>query len=269
MHRSAVRLGFVFVVGVALSLGCSSNSQYVPIPVEDARALRTHVSAFYVSTSELLEESSQSVERVGAIPDGIRPEDFEIQLVKNSLMSCLNDNIELVEVSTEPPRGVSAERGSDPYQPLTERDDLGNVAFCNPSEMISLESYIEHAPARVKEFVIHRVLLVDTLRVNLKHVLQERLNLLEEYSLDAHGDVVRLRDTSRQTYEAVVAGESDYTAEQRVQTEADYEVIQGELDEIDGLVDTIANELSDLRRFRRQLVEDIAVRLAAMGTPDS
>ena len=269
MGPSAMRLFFVLAVGVTLSFGCSSNSEYVPIPVEDARALRTHVSAFYASTTELLEGSSQSVERVGAIPDGIRPEDFEIQLVKNALMSCLNDNIELVVVTNEPPRGVLAERGSDPYQPLTERDDLGVVAFCNPSEMISLESYIEHAPRRVKEFVIDRVLLVDTLRVNLKHVLQERLNLLEEYGLDARGDVARLRDTSRQTYEAVVSGEGEVTAEQRVQTEADYEVIQGELDEIEGLVDTIANELTDLRRFRRQLVEDIAVRLAAMGTPDS
>ena len=257
------------IAATFLAFACGSNSQYVPIPVEDARALRTHVSAFYVGTTDLLEESSQSVERVGSIPDGIRPEDFELQLVKNALMSCLNDNIDLIEVTTEPPRGATANRGSDPYQPLTERDNLGYVTFCNPSEMISLESYIEHAPARVKEFVIERVLLVDTLRVNLKHVLQERLNLLEEYSLDARGDVSRLRDSSRHTYETVVGGEGEFTPEQRVQTEADYEVIQSELDDIETLVDSVSDELSDLRRFRRQLVEDIAVRLAAMGTPDS
>ncbi len=247
---------------------CSSNSQYVPIPVEEARALRTRVSAFYSGTTDLIESSSTAVERVGDLPDTIRPEDFELQLVKNALMSCLNDNIDLTEVSTEPPRGVQAERGSDPYQPLTQRSNLGNVAFCNPPEMISLESYVEHAPSRVKEFVIDRVLSVDTLRVNLKHVLQERLNVLEEVSLDAHSDVLRLREQSRQTYDTVLGGQGDFTPEQQVMTEADYEVIQGELDEVDVLVERVSDEITDLRRFRRQLVEDIAVRLAAMGTPE-
>lgn len=261
----------VVITGLAALVGlgaCSSSSQYVPIPVEEARALHTRVGAFYSGTTDLIEASAATVERVGDLPDTIRPEDFELQLVKNALMSCLNDNIDLTVVSIEPPRGVQAERGTDPYQPLTQRANLGNVAFCNPPEMISLESYVEHAPPRVKEFVIERVLSVDTLRVNLKHVLQERLNVLEEVSLDARSDVLRLRDQSRDTYDTVLGGQGDFTPEQQVTTEADYEVIQSELDEVDALVEIVTDEIAELRRFRRQLVEDIAVRLAAMGTPD-
>lgn len=267
-HRG--RLATIVVLSLCgVVVGCSSTSEYVPIPVEDARAIRTHVSAFYTGTVELIEDSSGKVEQLGVLPDSIRAEDFEIQLVKTALMACLNEGIEIVEVSTEPPRGVTARVGSDPYQPLTQRDILGNVAHCSPADMIALESYIEHAPARIKAFVTAQVLDVDALRVNLKHVAQERLNLLEEYALDARTDAVRLREDSRLSYEQVTGGSGDYTQEQRLQTEADYETIQQELDEIEGLVDTVNAELPDLRRYRRQLVEDVAQRLATMGLPDS
>ncbi len=66
----------------------------------------------------------------------------------------------------------------------------------------------------------------------------------------------------------VSGGQGDFTPEQQVATEADYEVIQGELDQVDALVEIVSDEIAELRRFRRQLVEDIAVRLAAMGTPE-
>jgi DNA repair exonuclease SbcCD ATPase subunit len=123
-------------------------------------------------------------------------------------------------------------------------------------------------PDRVRSFIVDRVLLVDSLRVNLKHVLQERLNILEQKLLDTRGEVARLREQSRERYEATLASD-DATAEQRSQTEADYENIQAELEDIERLLDSVGNQLSDLRNFRRELVEDVAVQLSAMGTPGS
>ncbi len=44
---------------VWLTSACSSSPAYVPIPVEDARVLNSHISTFFVGTLDLLESSAQ------------------------------------------------------------------------------------------------------------------------------------------------------------------------------------------------------------------
>lgn len=267
MRVGTSALGVLLVLAGWLA-GCPSQPTYEPIPVEDARALNTRVRVFYEDTRSLLENSSFAVSQLSALPSGVRPQDFEIDLVKNALQSCFNDTVEVTEVTVDAPRGVQAEVSDDPLRPLTARSNLGTVTPCDPSQLISLESYLDVTPDNIREFIIDRVLQVDTLRVNLKHVIQERLNLLEEYALDTRSEVTQLRDLSRQRYENTLAS-NEVTDEQRRQTEADYEVIQDQFDQIDGLVSSIEDELAEMRRFRRQLVDDVSVGIAAMGTPGS
>jgi len=251
------------------TIACGSSSEYVPIPVEDARALNSQVTAFYGGTQELLDEAAADVPAVAELPHNVRADEFEIQLVKNALMSCFNETITVTSVSVEAPRAVRASAGDTPGLPLSNRDDLGAVPHCSPSDLISLESYLEYAPPAVSEFIVERMLIVDSLRVNLKHVLQERLNILEETALEARSEVVRLRETSSDRYETVTSGDGGYTQEQILQTEADFEVIQGELDDVEELVETITDRLPGMRNLRRQLVEDISVGLAGLGGGDS
>jgi hypothetical protein len=254
---------------LASAVACGGPGAYQAIPVEDARALNSRLSAFYSGTVDLLEASSDDVNVVGTLPAGIRPQDFNIQLVKNALMSCFDETIGIRQVTTEAPRGVSGQPGSDASLPLSSRSAMDNVDFCNPRGLIALESYLDYAPAPVRMFIVERMLMVDELRVNLKHVVQERLNLLEGYASDARVEVAGLRDTASERYEQVVTNEGEYTQAQVLQTEADYEVIQSELEDVERLVETIEGELPAMRSLRRQLVEDVSLHIAGMGTPGS
>jgi hypothetical protein len=251
---------------LVLCISCSGTPDYQPIPVEDARALNTHLSAFYESTTDLMEHCAGEVEQVGVMPSGIGPEDFELQLLKNSLMGCFNADLQIMDISAEAPRGVQAVVGSNSFTQLSDRPDLGVVAACNNNELDSLESYLAYAPENIAEFIIERVLTVDELRVNLKHVLQERLNLLEEYVLDARSELVRLRAVASERYQHAMSSDG-VTAEQQQQAFADHELIQAEFEDIERRLEQISDDALELRRYRRQLVEDVAVQLAAMGTP--
>jgi hypothetical protein len=266
MRVQRVLFGGLLVLA-AVSSACGGSSGYQPIPVDEARALDSHISAFYSDTHDLFEQSANQVNTVGQLPDGVQARDFELDLVKTALMGCYNTALDITNVPNTAPRGVTAALGNTAH-PFTQRPDMDNVHPCNNRELISLESYLDVAPPNVRDFITNRLLTVDTLRVNLKHVLQERLNLLEEYVLDTRGEVARLRDTSTQRYNNAMSND-DVTQDQRLQAEADYEVIQGELDNIGQLCDRIDGELNELRSFRRQLIEDVATNLAAMGQPQS
>ena len=248
---------------------CGGPSAFVPVPVEDARALNSRVSAFYSDTQGLLDENAEVAPTIGELAHNVSANEFEIQLVKNALMSCFNQSITLLTVAIEAPRGVRATAGESLGLPLSDRSDLGNVPHCAPSDLISLESYLEYAPPAVSDFIVERMLTVDSLRVNLKHVLQERLNILEELTQEARSEVVRLRTTSLECYQTVTSGDGGYSQEQVLQTEADFELIQGELDDIDSLIETITARLPAMRTLRRQLVEDASIGLAGMGGGDS
>ncbi|MBN1944176.1 MAG: hypothetical protein JW797_00815 [Bradymonadales bacterium] len=267
MDHRASHWSMLLVLGASVLLcSCSGSSQYEQVPLEEARALNSHLSAFYSSTRDLLENVSRQVNVVGDLPGGIRPADFEIQLVKNTLIDCFNQSISITQVTNEPPRGVIAQLGEDPLRPLTRRPNLDHVEFCNPRSMISLESYLEYTPTQITEFITDRVLLVDALRVNLKHVLQERFNLLQEQVDQGASEVVRLREQASERYGRTMSS-GDASPEQQLQTQADYEQIQTELDDIQLLLARIQDDLRDLGRFRRQLVDDVVVRLTAMGEP--
>jgi hypothetical protein len=267
MRVGKAAFGVLLVLSVGLG-GCPSQPAYQPIPVEEARNLNTRLRVFYEETRDIIETSAFSVSQVGNLPGNIRPQDFEIALVRTALQRCFNDSLAVTTVTVSAPRAVQAEVSSDRLRPLTARGNLGTVRPCAPSDLISLESYLDVTPGHIREFIIDRVLQVDTLRVNLKHVVQERLNLLEEYALQTRGDLARLRDSARERYENTLASR-EVSEEQRRQTEADYEVIQDLFDQIDGLIEAVEGELAEMRRFRRQLVEDVSVAVAAMGTPRS
>lgn len=266
MH--GLRRLFLAALTLLMFGGCSGPGGLENIPVEDARALNSQLTAFNAGTLELFTDTANAIDRVGTIPTGIRPQDFELALVRNALMACFNQSITFSQPPREAPRGVTANAGDD-LAPLTERNDLGNAAFCNPNQMIALESYVDAAPQNIREFIIDRVLRVDELRVNLRYVLQERLNLLEEMLADARGTTVQLRDASREIYEDAQTSD-DVSPEQRRQIEADYEVIQNEIDSIENdLLEPIDAEIDELRAYRIQLIDDVGVRLSAMGTPGS
>ena len=247
-------------------VACGGKQVDTTIPIDAARILNSELSATYVRTRTLLEETTQRVRTVGEFPADIRADDIDADLMRHVLEACFTQNITMapgVDID-ELPRGAQAEVGPA-NAPLTARPTVGRVLACTPSRMLALESYLDAVGAREREFIVDRVLTVDILRANLKDVLTAQIDDVERTTVSAATELQQLRETASER--RALAQTADLTPEERRRTEVDYETITQELDQVEDVLGVVTTELVDWRRLRRQLVDEAARNIAEMGTP--
>ncbi|MCA9565636.1 MAG: hypothetical protein KC561_19195, partial [Myxococcales bacterium] len=98
--KAKIRVVVLLAIAALSVTACGGGAQYTPIDVDAARALHTQVSTFYQGTQDLLTEASTQISTIDTLPSGVRPQDFEIQLVKSALMACYNDEINITSMTT-------------------------------------------------------------------------------------------------------------------------------------------------------------------------
>lgn len=250
----------------ALLAACGGKSVDTTIPLDEARLLNSEISATYVRTVTLLEETAAAVDAIGVFPDGVDPSDVDTDLLRHALESCFTETIALVPGTAldEVPRGAETEAGPE-HGVLTRRTTVGRVQACNPPRMLALESYLPVVDEAASAYIVDRVLVVDVLRANLKDVLVMQLDDLERVTADSENELIRLRELAAER--RALAQTADLSPEDRRQTEVDYETITQELDTVESTLGQIGEEIGEWRRLRRNLVDQTAANIAALGTP--
>lgn len=250
---------------VAALVACGGKSVDTTIPLDDARLLNSEVSATYVRTINLLEETSAKVDGIGMFPPEVDPADVDTDLLRHVLEACFTEPVRMVaDANTDQiPHGADAEVGPE-HAPLTRRPPVGRIEACNPARMLALESYLPVVPEETQGYIVDRVLTIDILRADLKDVLVVQLDDLERTTASAENELMRLRETAAER--RALAQTADLSEEDRRQTEVDYETITQELDTVEEILGQIDDELSDWRRLRRALVDRTAANIAALGT---
>lgn len=253
-------------VGLMAGLAaCGGKQLDTTIPIDDARLLNSELSATYVRTATLLEDTTHAVNAIGAFPDGVDPADVDTDLLRHVLEACFTETIRMAaDANTDDlPRGAETELGPE-HAPLTGRETVGRLVACNPSRMLALESYLPVVDEPAQAYIVDRVQTVDILRADLKDVLVAQIDDVERVTVQATAELARLRETAAER--RAIAQTADLTAEERRRTEVDYETITQELDQVEEILGQVTGELSDWRRLRRSLVDEAAQNIAALGT---
>ncbi len=249
----------------AATAACGGKQLDMTIPVEDARALNSEVSARYVRTRTLLEDATHDARTIGLLPDELPADDLDVDLLRHVMEACFSQGVSHVrDVDLEQvPRAARAELG-EPHEPLTARPPVGRALACDPARMLALETYLDVVDPEIADFMSGRVLLVDELRVDLKDVLEAQLDDLERTVASANAELVELRETSAER--RALAQTSDMPPDDKRRVEIDYETITQELDQIEAVLGQISGELTSMRQLRRQLVDEAARSIAEFGT---
>jgi len=251
---------------VALAAGCGGKQVDTSIPVDAARHLNTDLSTTYARTRNLLTDTATEVRNLGALPDGIRAADVDLDLLRHALQACLTEDTRVVPGTNldDLPREARATLGPE-EAPLTNRPAVGRVGACNPSRMLALESYIGVVDDTQREYLVDRVLTVDSARVNLKDVLPAQITDVERAGARARAELLRLRAIA--TEKRTLAQTTSLSEEDRRRVEVDYDQITAELDQVEDVLAQIDAEVGDWSRLRRQLIDEAAANIAALGTP--
>lgn len=253
-------------LGLVACAACGGKSVDTTIPIDDARLLNSEISATYVRTATLLEETSFTVDEIALFPQDVNPANIDTDLLRHVLEACFTETIVTrsgVDID-EVPRAAETDVGTE-LAILTGRTEVGRLNACNPSRMLALESYLPVIDETAQAFIIDRVLTVDVLRANLKDVLVAQIDNLERTTVAANTELAQLRETAAER--RALAQTADLTPEERRRNEVDFETITQELDQVEEVLGQIASELSDWRRLRRALVDTAAQNIASLGTP--
>lgn len=255
----------ILVSGLA---ACGGKQVDTTIPLDEARVLNSEITSTFVRAQSLLEESTVTTRTLSELPSGLTAADFDGDLVREVLAACFTASVVMAPGSDadEVPRGAEAETGPD-HRPLTERPPVGRVLPCAPARMHALESYVTSAQPAVHDFLLQRVLDVDTLRVNLGDTLVAQLNALEDTANAVRAEAERLRGVAEERRAMAQTSSEDDLA--RRQNELDYDAIIGEFDQISAVLDQIDGNLADMRQVRRQLIEEATRNIAVLGTSGS
>ncbi len=253
------------VLFVSLAAACGGKSVDTSIPIDEARLLNSEISATYVRTATLLEETSFSVDEIGLFPEGVNAADVDTDLLRHVLEACFTAPIAMLPSAArdEVPRGAETSVGPE-LGPLTDRTEVGRLVACNPSRMLALESYLPVVNEDTQAYLIGRVLAVDVIRANLKDVLVAQIDDVERTTVAATTELAQLRETAAER--RALAQTADLTPEERRRTEVDFETITQELDQVEDVLAQIASELGDWRRLRRALVDQASQNIAEIGT---
>jgi hypothetical protein len=233
------------------------------MPVNEARALNSDTTSTYVRTVGLLESATGTARSIGTLPDGMTADDFDTAMVREVLESCFTETVTFapgVNVA-QAPGEATAELGPD-LRPLTERPAVGRMVACTPARMRVLESYASTAMPEAREFVTQRVLMVDALRVNLNDVLVVQLDGLDNVADAARAEAERLRIVAEERRALAQTSTEDSV---RTQADTDYDTIMQELEQVTSIVDQIDQGVTEMRRLRRQLIDEAARNIAQLG----
>lgn len=253
----------VFLLGAA----CGGKQVETTIPIDAARVLNSEISSHYVRTRSLLEETTERVRTIDQIPADIDVASIDTDLLRHVLEACFTEGVSFAAGAdqSETPRGATAEVGPE-HSPLTDRPAVGRLTACNPPRMLALETYLAVIEPHESTYVTEAVLEVDALRVNLKDVLVVQIDEVERMMGSAAVELVDLRGTAEER--RALAQTADLTPEERRRTEVDFETISQELDQVQDILDQLANDLGDWRRLRRQLVDEAAAVISGLGAPE-
>ncbi len=245
---------------------CGGKQVDTSIPIDEARVLNSEISTTYVRTRTLLEETTERVRALDRMPEEIDPADIDTDLLRHVLEACFTETVSIARGvdQGETPMEATAELGPD-HAPLTNRERVGRLDACTPPRMLALETYLDVIEAHEREFVLGAVLEADIVRANLKDVLVVQIDEIERMTGTATTELLRLRETAEER--RALAQTADLTPEGQQQTEVDYETITQELDQVEDRLTQLAGEIGDWRRLRRQLVDEAAARISALGTP--
>jgi hypothetical protein len=248
------------------ALACSLPAEYVALPVEDARIFHGELQGHFDSTRALFEAVSEQSNRVGVLISGGDSYSLEIQFLRSAMMSCFNDIISLEPgAHARSNEGVVAIRGEHSSLQLTERSNLGDVRHCMTGEIMLLEQYLVMLSPPLRGVIVDRVMDVDSLRVNLKHVLHLRMVLMESFLEEARNQIARMDDIVRD-YRRFSARRGDgLTPAQRIRGEEDYLAIEAALNATQVLLREIEETLPEMMQMRSDIVERVAEDLARMG----
>lgn len=245
---------------------CGGKQVDTSIPIDEARVLNSEISTTYVRTRSLLEETAERVRALDRMPDDIAPADIDTDLLRHVLEACFTETVFVargVDQSVTP--GAAAAELGPEHAPLTNRERVGRLNACAPVRMLALETYLDVIQSHEKEYILSAVLEADVLRANLKDVLVVQIDEVERITGTATTELLRLRGIAEER--RALAQSADLTAEEQQQTEIDYETITQELDQVEDRLTQLAGEVGDWRRLRRQLVDEAASRISALGTP--
>lgn len=233
------------------------------MPVNEARALNSDTTSTYVRAVGLLERATETARSLGALPEGMTADDFDTAMVREVLESCFTETVSFAAGAnmSETPGAAVAELGPE-LRPLTERPAVGRMQACEPARMRVLESYASTATPGVRDFVMQRVLDVDALRVNLNDVLVVQLDGLDNVADSARAQAERLRIVTEER-RALAQTSTDESV--RTQADTDYDTIMQELEQVTSIVDQIDQGVTEMRRLRRQLIDEAARNIAQMG----
>lgn len=256
---------------VALSVltlaACGGGQTNTEMPLNEARNLNSDLTTAYVRAAQLMEQVTLGSVDVGTLPNGVSGRDFDVAMFRQVLEACFTETVSLAPGADieEVPRRATPELGPD-TAPLTERPAIGRVQACNPPRLLALETYLGVVSTDLRSFLVERTLQVDTLRVHLKDVLIAQIDALERQQRDAQAESARLRGVADQR--RADAQSPDVGDEQRRQAEQDYDAVIAELDSVDAVLAELDDGITEMRRLRRQLVDDTVRNLAALGTDD-
>ncbi len=254
-------------LGALALAACGGGQTDTSMPLNEARNLNSDLTTSYVRATQLLEQATASTQDVGTLPTGVDGRDFDVAMFRQVLEACFTETVSLVPGANieEVPRRAEAELGPA-TAPLTERPAVGRVQACNPPRMLALETYLGVVAPELRTFLEERTLQVDVLRVHLKDVLIAQVDALERQQRDALAESARLRGVAEQR--RALAQSSDVDEEQRRTAEADYDAVIAELESVDAVLGELEDGIGEMRRLRRQLVDDAVRNIAALGTDD-
>lgn len=264
---SAHWFGLAGALALALVLAaCGGKAVDTTIPLDEARLLNSELSATYVRTATLLEQTSAKVDAIGVFPDGVPAASVDTDLLRHVLEACFTENVRMTRDADldAVPRGSTTSVGPE-HALLTRRPPVGRIESCNPSRMLALESYLPVVGEAQREYVIDRVLTVDVLRADLKDVLVAQIDDLERVTASSENELIRLRATAAERRS--LAQSADMSPEARRQNEVDFEMITQELDQVEQAIGQIRSDIAEWRRFRRTLIDQAAANIARLGTP--
>ncbi|TVQ95246.1 MAG: hypothetical protein EA398_18245 [Deltaproteobacteria bacterium] len=266
-YRTGVLLLAATLVVAFLQAGCGGKQPDLTIPLDEASLLNNELTVAFVTARELLEASTLDARNLGHLPDGLTPESFDIALTRHVLEACLTTPVAHLP-GTDPqrlPEVATASPGSE-QRPMTGREAVGRAQPCAPQRLVVLEAYLESVDQRTRDFIVNRLLLVDTLRVNLRDVLPARLDALDRMRRDASLEVERLRLIADERL--ALADGSRVTESQRRETEVAHGRMLQELSRISAVLGEMEEQQAPMQQLRRQLVDEAARNIVRMGGTD-
>lgn len=256
------RLAVVSVVALLWTSGCGAPLN-TKIPMDEVQALNNDVSAIYARTQATLSDAAQTSASFAEVPQGISVSDFDAELLRNVMSACFTAKVEMVPGSNPDAvvEKVKALTGTE-TNPLTDRQPMGRVKPCRPSNLLALESYAEVVTPEIREFVLGRVLEADAQRANLQDAAKTQLAQLGKRRELAEGELDKLRATADERLHNAKVEDDEKLLKK---AEADYETFLAQWKAVDLVLQEVEEAFKGMEQTRRTLIEETSKNIARLG----